>query len=227
MIIGLSGRMRSGKDTAGQMLKNIAWRSYQTKFEIKKFAEPVKRIASLLTGISMQELEKGSVKESYLGKEWNHPQLMRLVGDVNEARMTVREMLQKIGTDAIRDGLHPDAWVNTLMKDYKLNGWISKADWDAETTGVYDKTKDGYPKWIITDVRFPNEYKAIKDRGGIVIKIIRFSDNEDLHISETALDHISDWDYVVANNGTLEELEVKMENIWNEIHNLFNVSRTA
>jgi len=62
---------------------------------------------------------------------------------------------------------------------------------------------------IITDVRYPNEVKAIEERGGIVIRIVRDSvkidDGRDVnHPSETALD---DWifKHYVTNNGTLKE----------------------
>lgn len=59
-----------------------------------------------------------------------------------------------------------------------------------------------YPNWIITDVRFPNEAKVIKDKGGIVIRVNRECiGSTDNHLSETALDDYKDFDYVIANNG--------------------------
>ena len=63
------------------------------------------------------------------------------------------------------------------------------------------------PNYIITDVRFPNEADAVKQRKGINIRLQRNSDldNNDTHISESALDFYK-FDYVVDNNGTIEEL---------------------
>ena len=79
--------------------------------------------------------------------------------------MTVRELFQKIGTDAIRNNVHQDAWVNALMTDYKPDKFYSKHEARSVSTS--------FPNWIITDVRFPNEVKAIKSRKGILIKVER------------------------------------------------------
>lgn len=71
-----------------------------------------------------------------------------------------------------------------------------------------------YPNWIITDLRFPNEANAIKDRGGITVRINRAEaytsgSVKNLHSSETALDRY-DFDYVIINSGTIEELQQKV-----------------
>ena len=59
---------------------------------------------------------------------------------------------------------------------------------------------------IISDCRFPNEAKAIKERGGIVIKVVRDSViSDDTHQSETKIDEIEP-DYVFVNNKSLKEL---------------------
>jgi dephospho-CoA kinase len=73
------------------------------------------------------------------------------------------------------------------------------------------------PDWIITDVRFPNEFKAIKERNGMLIKVIRDTGKVSAHISETALDYENRWDCVIDNNGTIEELKVKVEEAWNTL----------
>lgn len=94
--------------------------------------------------------------------------------------LTVRELLQVIGTDLFRNQLHEDTWVNALMSEYKGTTHTDISS-DCPRQGVYDVTetdevmygsiKTDYPNWIITDVRFPNEAKAIKDKGGIVIRV--------------------------------------------------------
>lgn len=103
--------------------------------------------------------------------------------------MTVRELLQKFGT-AIREGVDPDFWVKSLFNIYEDKDFI-----------------------IIPDVRFPNEAKAIKDRGGILIRIERDGAGAGNHISETALDDYKEWDYVINNNKSLEELKKMGKNI--------------
>lgn len=101
---------------------------------------------------------------------------------------------------------------------------------------------DNPSNWIITDVRFPNELKAIKDRGGISIRVDRYpkfitkartpddirqipfdiNNNQhrllwqgecaNQHPSETALDN-SKFDYTINNNGTIEQLIEKVKEI--------------
>ncbi len=220
MIIGINGYIGSGKDTVGRMIqyftydkiyiRNMTFEEfdkYATKegfipfglnvtnlpeFQIKKFAGKLKQIASLMTGISVEKFEDQDFKKTNMSQEWNRQGMP----------ITVREFLQRLGTDAIRDNLHDNAWVNSLMCDYK-----------AESIGKYGDVLD-YPNWIITDTRFPNEAKAIKDKGGIVIRINRppniddiliWGDKSNRHISETALD---DWEFdeVIENDNGLDKL---------------------
>jgi hypothetical protein len=70
-----------------------------------------------------------------------------------------------------------------------------------------------YPNWIITDTRFPNEADAIKNAGGILIRVERpgvkpIND----HPSEVGLDHWT-FDYVINNDGDLESLSNKVKDI--------------
>lgn len=193
-IIGVAGNALSGKDTFAKLIQVITSdiqfpgylsieeimshtpdRGPKVKWEIRKFAGKLKEIAKVLTGIPEQMWEDQVFKESRLSSSWN---------------MTAREFLQKLGTDAIRVGLHDDAWVTALMCDYN-----NKCN------------------WIITDVRFPNEAKIIKSKGGIVVRInrpgIRVVNH---HISEMSLDGW-DYDYVVENNGNIKDLYHKAEDI--------------
>lgn len=81
---------------------------------------------------------------------------------------------------------------------------------------IKGKEKVKYPNWIITDMRFPNELKAVKDRGGISIRVsktgIHTPKIEDLHPSETALDNY-EFDYHIDNSGTIEDLIEKVRKI--------------
>lgn len=103
--------------------------------------------------------------------------------------LTPRKLLQLIGTEGGRDLIHENIWVNALFSSY---------------------TKDS--KWIIPDTRFDNEAKAIKDRGGIIIKVERDVNITDNHASEKG---ISDEyiDIVIDNNGSMEELIEKVKTI--------------
>lgn len=135
-------------------------------------------------------------------------------------KTTLREILQMVGTEFGRT-LHPSIWVNSLMTEYKSklssNNPVDDLDWEPRFI---------YPNFIITDTRFENELKAVKDREGITIRVNRnpgykWIDKQewDLHSkgivpheSETALDD-STFDYEIDNNGTISELIDKIRNI--------------
>lgn len=69
------------------------------------------------------------------------------------------------------------------------------------------------PKAVFTDVRFPNEAKAITDMGGVVVRIIRPNVKPvNDHESEVAMDRY-DFDGTILNNGTVEELHKEVERI--------------
>ena len=116
--------------------------------------------------------------------------------------LTPRLLLQLIGTDCMRNIIHPDIWVNALMSEYRAKG----TDAMLETT-VYDYSDCEFPQWIISDTRFPNELEAVQKRKGLLIKIERDyalrgaeSDPNKLHYSETALNYFQSWDYVIVND---------------------------
>jgi len=221
MIIGISGYAGSGKDTVGQIIQKLTTpQPYQheedefgrparyingeyvlkptrSQWEIKKFAGKLKQIASLLTGIDVLRFEDQEFKKTYLGEEWSvfEPSVPLsnsefVAGEMK--LMTVRDFLRKLGTEAVRDNLHPNTWVNALFADYR----------------------EGKDFWIVTDARFPNEAEVIKDKGGYLIRVNRKEAPRSDHPSETSLDS---WvfDYVIDNNGTLKQLE---ERVWKILH---------
>jgi hypothetical protein len=182
MIIGVSGYSGCGKDTVGTILQQIDRDSH---WEIKKWAGKLKQVAELLTGIPVEKFEDQEFKKTNLGKQWN---------DRINNPMSVRDFLQKLGTEGLRDGLHTNTWVNALMADYKcVPADRAPNGWDCDN-------------WIITDTRFPNEAQAIKDAGGIIIRVTRpgIGPVND-HPSETGLNQWN-FDYEIQNDGTLENL---------------------
>lgn len=70
---------------------------------------------------------------------------------------------------------------------------------------IKGKKKVKYPNWIITDMRFPNELKAVKDKGGISIRVERPGLLESNHLSETSLDSAT-FDFVINNDKDIEHL---------------------
>ncbi len=211
MVIGISGRLGSGKDTVGEIIqyltgvdangkfsKGLNW-SYSSNFEIKKFAGKLKIIGSMLSGVPVEYFEDQEFKKLPMGLEWE---------------MTYREFLQKLGTEAMRDGLHKEVWVNALFADYK---YYEKYNHAYTKDGVdYGNRTLHYPDWVITDMRFPNEIAAVELREGITIRVNRDNGTREIdtnpHPSETALDNAK-FDYVIENDGTLDELVEKVRAI--------------
>jgi len=211
MIIGISGRMGSGKNTVGDIIEKICLTNEGPLFEQKAFAGKLKQTASLLTGIPVEKFEDQEFKKTLLGSEWGTVKDIPLnaitpFADMEfNVMMSVREFLQRLGTEAMRDGLHTNVWVNALFADYIPY---------SVTGSNYEENES---KWIITDMRFPNEMEAVELREGITIRVVR-QDMHSLeamipaHASETALDG-AEFDYVIDNNGTLDELVEKVREI--------------
>jgi ABC-type oligopeptide transport system ATPase subunit len=228
MIIGINGKIGSGKDTVGKIIQYLQchntgeitiedvisnpehewWLEEQSKFEIKKFAGKLKQTASLLTGVDVEKFEDQEFKQQYMSEEWNNPNPV-IYENGNKAwmPMTYREFLQKLGTEAMRDGLHTNVWVNALFADYKPSAIRSADSFDLET---YDGK---YPNWIITDMRFENELEAVVKHKGITIKVVRPGRTlTGTHPSEIALDGFI-MHYEIINDGTIEDLIEKVKEI--------------
>lgn len=206
-IIGINGKIGSGKDTIGKIIQYLTSQeaivkgsfsdcerfgySYNVNWEIKKFAGKLKTIASLLTGIPVEKFEDQDFKKTNLSDEWS---TVRGLSTRHKARksMTVRDLLQKLGTECMRECLHQNVWVNSLFAD------IKKED-----------------KVIITDMRFPNEMSSVKERGGITIRVVRPDLHSSIilsHASERALDNAK-FDYEIMNDGSLDDLVAKVRDI--------------
>ena len=181
MIISITGKIGSGKDTIADII--MQYTPYHD-WEIKKFAGKLKVIAEILSGVPKINFEDQEFKKQDMGPEWG---------------MTYRDLLQKLGTEAMRNGLHENVWVNALFSDYHFN----------------IEEDEQMPNWLITDCRFPNELESVKTHKGITIKVIRDSGNTigTTHASETALDDYTKWDYVVDNNGSFEDLKTQVFSI--------------
>jgi hypothetical protein len=196
-LYGVSGGIKVGKDLVGEMIQYLGdssnvrpsfegfedfikphkYRvSKKPTYEIKKCADKLKDCVCVILGCTRAQLENRDFKEKELGEEWwlyernysvapfhNKRDIISKGEYDNEnedgfyrgwkwdlLKLTPRMMLQLLGTEGGRMVIHPNIWVNALFSDY---------------------TKS---KWIITDVRFPeNEGKAILSRGGLMIGIKR------------------------------------------------------
>jgi len=181
------------------------------QFRRESFANSLKDAVSQVFGWDRDLLE-GRTKES---RDWRETKdewwTTRLKQDI-----TPRYVLQYWGTEVVRKGFHDDMWVASL--EYRLLN-----------------TKNDI---VITDCRFPNEIKAIRDAGGCVVRIRRGPEPEwfdaaksmnrgpsrnmswalskqkieklGVHASETAWVG-QKFDIVLNNDGSIEELYYQIE----------------
>jgi phosphomevalonate kinase len=74
---------------------------------------------------------------------------------------------------------------------------------------------------MVTDVRIPHEYEVFKSAGAISIRVEASRETRmgrgqligETDITEVGLDNITDWDYVIDNNGDYATLENKVNQI--------------
>ena len=228
-LIGLFGRKQVGKDTAARIIQEIVIENrkvvpdvlcptMQSGWYIKRFAEPLKHIVSILTGIPVASMEDEKIKNQKLDEKWKVWRLVfgpageecRFVGVygspenaseaaadlydgsgdiwIEEYLPTLRELLELLGTQLLRDQLHPKCHIYAAFADYK----------------------EGSQR-IYADGRFVNEALEIKERGGIVIGIERNTGLPE-SISETEIEDIEP-DFIIDNNQTKKELREQLEDI--------------
>lgn len=218
MLIGMSGKKTSGKDTVCTIIEAIDV-YYNTRFErsvslhefvnqclFKGRLNSLSTFRDIVTTWNRESFAKrlrsclytitGDDRIFALDDETKNS--LSTIKDAEGNYYTIRQLLQKFGTEVGRN-ISSNLWVDALMNDY------------------IKAKSDGYEEdWIVTDVRFQNEANAIRENGGILIRINRNTGLNDTHISETALDDYKDFDLVIDNNGTLDELIDKVYNFMKE-----------
>lgn len=118
---------------------------------------------------------------------------------------TPREILQLVGTEGIRNVIDPDVWIKSAMfRMQRLN----------------EAHPDKYNKFVVADVRFPNEAEFIRNfnQSSSVWKINR-NLPENLfskHSSETSLDDYPHWNAEIDNNSTLESLYQNVDKLFDQ-----------
>ncbi len=144
-IIGIAGKIGSGKTTAANYIKD------HFDMDILGFSQPIKDIVRGCFIPPSYEIDMDSQedKESIL-----------------PCGYSIRHLLQKVGTEWFRN-ISSTCWINYM------NHCI-----------------DMYSDIVIPDVRFINEISWIVNKGGIVIKLLRTT-VEDNHITEISLDLIT------------------------------------
>ena len=117
-----------------------------------------------------------------------------------------RTLLQELGTDVIRKNIDELFFVNRIIGDIKVYSYYL----DIIT---------------ISDTRLPIEIDSLKKEFDNVVSInierpgyeSSLNIAEKNHVTETALDNYHNFDYVIINDGTLDELNTKAKKILDEV----------
>ena len=182
-------------------------------FRRESFANTLKDAVSSVFGWD-RELLEGRTKEA---RAWREQVDEWWSAKLNMPNLTPRWVLQYWGTEVCRRGFHDDIWITSLENKIR-------------------KTKDDI---VISDCRFPNEIKSIKEAGGIVVRVVRGPEPEwyddainankgdkyigwalgrkrledlKIHASETAWVG-TEFDIVLDNNNTLDHLFNQVEKL--------------
>ena len=189
-IIGLCGNKRAGKDSFADHLIS----KYKT-IQKYSFAGPLKKACQIMFCLSSEQID-GTLKET-VDKRWG---------------LSPRQIFQTFGTDLVRNE-YPKLVPGTQVEKIGSSFWVYRFQiW-------YENWIKENPKkvLIITDIRFPDEFDVLKKMGATIIKITRPSYSiNDNHISEKNISKI-DGDYHIINEGTLNEYQNKIEQLYLKI----------
>ena len=205
MIIGICGFIGSGKDTVANMF-------VERGCVQDSFAAPLKDVCSSIFGWPREMLEGDSI-ESRDFREMPDMFWSRKLGVPN---FTPRLALQLMGTEVLRNHFDQDIWLNSL--EYRMR-----------------KLNEDAPCVVVSDARFRNELDLIKKMDGVIIWVQRgelpewFETASQAHenvVSRKIMTtkyrdvHESEWnwagypvDYVIDNNGSLQDLEQQVNKI--------------
>lgn len=183
LLIGLSGHAQTGKDTvAGILTEHLG-------FERIAFADALREMLYALNPLVPSPSQKSPLPA------YEYVRCASIVDAVGwedaKKNPEIRQLLQRLGTEAGRMILGPGIWVETALRSVEPGG-----------------------KFVFSDVRFENEAAAIKKRGGEVWRIERLgTEPVNAHASETALDGFV-FDRVIKNDGSKVALRRSVLSYW-------------
>ena len=190
-VIGISGKMRSGKDYVGSVLRE---KLQQESCLVLSFADQLK-FDCLLD--EMNSTQKGN---------HNIYEISNIFQKYFEHKPSeIRKKIQDYGMDK-RQNVCEDYWIKNLYLHMLLHSFR------------------GISLFIITDVRFENEYNFIKEIGGKIIKVVapkrckeftaNLPDSQINHESESFIETMK-YDIIIDNDDNPNLLE--------DIHEILNI----
>lgn len=193
VLIGLGGRLRSGKDALADHL--VA----EHGFVKIGFSDPLNLALQVLNPLIPLDFDVHRTDGSLLGRQNTLVRYSDLAQTVDYAdakrHREVRELLQRLGTEVGRNMIDENVWVNVAVNTIK------------------NYRNAGTPV-VLTGLRFVNEVQAVR---GLVGARTVWVDRPGLgegttsaHASENSIS-AEDFDQVVVNDGTLDDLYAKAD----------------
>jgi hypothetical protein len=175
---------------------DLGLKKYNTKWTELAFADKLKEICSIIFNRAKYNFDSQDFKNETVSKEfWYYQNKMsnKIFNVIPEGepehyfvliKPTYRQMMQKIGTDLFKNNINPNIWIDLLDKQIKKG-----------------------KHYIITDLRFKDEYNFIKNKTkkNYIVKILNDNVESMNHISENDLNN-AEFDYVINNNGSIDDL---------------------
>ena len=209
LIIGLSGKKQSGKNTMCDCLLEFFIKKYSfDDVVVLSFADALKQKVCIdVMGLREEQVNgTDEQKNTFTKYKWeNLPHRIRYDNKLGceyasngeicnhvlpTGYMTAREIMQIVGTDIFRNYFDDSIWVNATLRNIE---------------------KSNAKVFLISDVRFPSEVNSLTDNDGYVVRLTRDVCKLDSHSSENALD---DFDFkrkncIIFNN---KEMDIRQQN---------------
>lgn len=223
MIVGICGLTKSGKSAAGNVLVGAH------NYAAIAFGDAIKRVLMEVYDFTVEQLW-GSEKEVPDKRfprehsfEWDSDGRRKcsccgMAGakelDGSKCYLTPRHAMKTLGTEWGRN-CYWDTWARRAVKD-ALTVLDDHLEYNREVGVVPAITRD-YDGVVIPDVRFKNEMQVIREAGGKLVRIVRpgYEKPQWDHLSETEQLTVpdSEFNYIMHNQGTLEDLALKVEDM--------------
>ena len=193
MIIGLCGRLQSGKTELAKVCEKYG-------YERLYFALPLKRLCADLLDISIDELNRAKAEKYEIGVTIGKD-MCEIISEETEIPFNI--VMETCNGTVIKDVRHMLQFIGTdLIRKYNNNWHVNRI------REMIDINKD----YVIDDVRFPNEKALIEELGGECWFVIRTKiDNVSNHESETSIKWNDCWNKIIINDSTLSNLLFRWE----------------
>lgn len=188
-MIGITGRRGSGKDTAYRIISDWAGENNLTSAR-RAFADPVKWSFARIW------FPDATLEQAV---EWcDKIKLNSVIDAGNGVTVTGRQALQHYGFEAHRELFGENFWIDQIVP---LKNWRDKFSDNGRLTDIC----------VVTDVRYDNEAKRIRQAGGIIWNIQRDTGSIDSHSSEAGI-NASLIDYTIINTD-LSSFTAQVQNL--------------